>query len=932
MSIFERQRHALAMIVFAAALFALGLQQALAMQIASQGAPSVRESRSAESAFARAVPLPAWIERGVDAPAASSSAALVVRLSDTQLYVDATPLIYSHRVVQANDASMLSAMGRIEIAFHPEYQKVDLHFLQVRRAGKVIDKTQDAGIRFLQREQALDEGIYTGAVTAAIVVDDLRVGDTLEIAYSISGDNPVFGGKFFHSLAWDNSLPTLRKRVTLNSAQQRPIGYRLIGHGAPVPPRETVRGERRITQFAADNLAALDLEPYAPQDVAQFRQIQFSEFKSWKQVAQWAQALFAVDGDSAGVQAVSAPLRKAGTADAMVQQALEYVQSNIRYLSVSLGENSHRPYRPDLVLTRRYGDCKDKALLLVTLLRQLGIDAAPVLVSTFTHKGLQTYLPTPLVFDHAIVRVVVDGKVHYLDPTRSAQYGPLARMGQAHAGAEVLVVAPDTEALSTIAPPPAGLAGNTRSERAVLATIDGAAEFTVEQRYTGLDAEHARFYFASQSKEQLGKLLSATILRRYASAQVQSGPTIDDQQQSNTVLVAMRYRIPHFLEKDDSGWQFRFEASNMRELFYVPESPRRTHALAVPREAAVSRYQFELTLPDDFDAHYRPEELSVRNGAFEARRTLSFSGHTARASVALDILADRVAAGEVPAFMADLHKLSNMIDAPLQIGKDDLKDDKLGMLLDAPLKQRLAQAQQELAVSAGTALGEARARGASAAPSLCERALAYARLGRKADAMADLQALGKDATPSAAALRCRADIAFFSGDMKGSEAEYGRVMVAGGADGTVHFQRAMANYALGRWRDAAEGYVQAYALLTDEAERARADILHSLAMHRLNPRAHVASLGAPQDGWRGAMFAAIDGSRSDDEVLRQIHHQLGDELELALGEAYYFLAQHNLVTGNKLKALAYLQRSIDKGVLSSALRPVARFELDRLQR
>ena len=59
-------------------------------------------------------------------------------------------------------------------------------------------------------------------------------------------------------------------------------------------------------------------------------------------------------------------------------------------------------------------------------------------------------LPSPLDFDHAIVRAKVDGKIFYLDPTRLGQHGRLDRMGQAHEGAAVLVIAPDTKTLTIV--------------------------------------------------------------------------------------------------------------------------------------------------------------------------------------------------------------------------------------------------------------------------------------------------------------------------------------------------------------------------------------------------------------------------------------------------------------------------------------------------
>ena len=59
------------------------------------------------------------------------------------------------------------------------------------------------------------------------------------------------------------------------------------------------------------------------------------------------------------------------------------------------GSNNDRDYLedrrnppPDVVLQRRYGDCKDKSALLVNLLREVGIDARPVLMRTGRRTGL----------------------------------------------------------------------------------------------------------------------------------------------------------------------------------------------------------------------------------------------------------------------------------------------------------------------------------------------------------------------------------------------------------------------------------------------------------------------------------------------------------------------------------------------------------------
>ena len=87
-----------------------------------------------------------------------------------------------------------------------------------------------------------------------------------------------------------------------------------------------------------------------------------------------------------------------------------------------------------------------------------------------------------------------------------------------------------------------------------------------------------------------------------------------------------------------------------------------------------------------------------------------------------------------------------------------------------------------------------------------------------------------------------------------------------------------------------------------------------------------------QDEWPSVMIAAATGGKTEEQILKTVHHKTGDELDSALSEAYFFIGQINLVNNNKLKAAVYLQRSIDKGILSNNLQTPARADLERLHR
>ncbi len=188
--------------------------------------------------------------------------------------------------------------------------------------------------------------MYSGEVTASILINDLRVGDTLEYSYSLYGQNPVFGDKFFDMASWDQPYPTTLRRVVLKHPTARQISWRMLGDGrgkSPVPMESTHDGMRKLL-FEEKSMASVAAERFTPPDYAPYRLLQFSEFSSWGDVAAWANGLFQSNGVlDQDLRDVVERLRKSASNEERVVAALEFVQSEIRYFSVSLGESSHRP-------------------------------------------------------------------------------------------------------------------------------------------------------------------------------------------------------------------------------------------------------------------------------------------------------------------------------------------------------------------------------------------------------------------------------------------------------------------------------------------------------------------------------------------------------------------------------------------------------------
>jgi hypothetical protein len=160
------------------------------------GQPALREAKVAEGAFSRGTALPAWAQPFADIPSTTRTEPVVIRLAESQLYAGARPGYLVHRAIQVNNSASLGHIGQYPLYFVPQYQRIELHRLRILRGNESLDRLKQVNVRFLERETGLESGIYSGTVTAMLLIEDVRVGDTLHLVYSLHGDNPVFSGLY----------------------------------------------------------------------------------------------------------------------------------------------------------------------------------------------------------------------------------------------------------------------------------------------------------------------------------------------------------------------------------------------------------------------------------------------------------------------------------------------------------------------------------------------------------------------------------------------------------------------------------------------------------------------------------------------------------------------------------------------------------------
>src|SRR6185369_15081757 len=98
--------------------------------------------------------------------------------------------------------------------------------------------------------------------------------------------------------------------------------------------------------------------------------IEVTEFEKWDQVKEWARKVFDIHSFDKSLIAKKAAEIAEQYPDKKMQlvAALRFVQDQVRYYGIEIGVNAIKPHTPDFTLRNRFGDCKDKSLLLCTLL------------------------------------------------------------------------------------------------------------------------------------------------------------------------------------------------------------------------------------------------------------------------------------------------------------------------------------------------------------------------------------------------------------------------------------------------------------------------------------------------------------------------------------------------------------------------------------
>jgi Domain of Unknown Function with PDB structure (DUF3857)/Transglutaminase-like superfamily len=136
-------------------------------------------------------------------------------------------------------------------------------------------------------------------------------------------------------------------------------------------------------------------------------------FLTWEDMGKWQAQLASGRRDVTPeiIQKVGVLTSGATTPQQKMQSIAEFMQKDVRYVAIELGIGGFQPHSASEVYSHRYGDCKDKATLMSTMLKQSGIDSYYVVINSRRGAVGPETPPMVFLFNHVILAIKLPDEV-----------------------------------------------------------------------------------------------------------------------------------------------------------------------------------------------------------------------------------------------------------------------------------------------------------------------------------------------------------------------------------------------------------------------------------------------------------------------------------------------------------------------------------------
>lgn len=440
-------------------------------------------------------------------------------------------------------------------------------------------------------------------------------------------DKPLF---YQDKWAFQDALPTLVSRYTLNL----PDGWKATSmtfNRAPVEPQ--INGSSYTWELR--DLPPIADEPMSPSfvNIVPRLAVNYSPpgnnqavnraFADWLEVSKFASGLHdpqVVIDDS--VAAKTRDLTANAKTELEIIQAIGSYVQNLQYISIDIGVgfgNGMKPRPSNTVLSRGYGDCKDKATLMRAMLRIMKIDAYPVIIYSGDPNYVRKEWASPSQFNHCIIAIRVSPETKGPTIIENAKLGrllifdatdpftPVGDLPEYLQGSLALIAAGDKGDLVEMPVTPPDFNSWNRETEINLAT-DGSIKGVIRERVSGQESRSARTMLRSLSNNDFNRSIEKWLTRGATAARLDK-LTPKDRQADSAFDMDVEFSAPAYGQvMRDRLLVFKPAVASRTNSIYLTEKDRK---YPVMLESNSFREKATFNLPAGFVVDEIPTPVSL---------------------------------------------------------------------------------------------------------------------------------------------------------------------------------------------------------------------------------------------------------------------------------------------------------------------------------
>ncbi|MEW6101668.1 MAG: DUF3857 domain-containing protein [Candidatus Omnitrophota bacterium] len=603
------------------------------------------------------------------APSASQypQAGALILSCDERIEVspDYKQVSYLHYLIKILNERGKEAFSETQIEYDSTYEKVELEYARtIKPDGTIVD----VGSRHIRDvSKYLNFPLYSNVRVFIISFPEIAGSSCIEYKVRIYRNELINKKEFVLTYPLQGSEPLIHADFSISTPKERPLHIKSINEkyndfGAVLSPDIKEHNGMLSYRWSFKNIPQIVPEPSMPGPAMINPAMLISTFNDWKEIYDWWSKLSQdkINADAAIKNKVK-ELTKAGGAEGKIRAIYNFCAKEIRYVAVEYGQAGYEPHHACDIFKNKYGDCKDQAILLVTMLREAGFSAYPVLIPTKDYYDLNEDFPS-MLFNHCIAAVLLESGIVFLDPTaETCSFGDLPSGDQ---GRKVLLV--DKENYRILSTPLYPASHNlVKQELKLKVNDDETIDAQKSVGSSGIYDQAQRYWLLYTQPELIQQALSEKIQEISIGAKLINYDIMNVEDLNKPVVLRYAFRGPEYFT---TAGPLRI----MPQLTSADASLVAKEKRKYPIDFSIldsKETKLSLEIPGNFKVKYLPQGLTEDSPWIKLVVDYGYSGNNIYFSQKVELKKAFIPESEYPEFKNYLEKLAKKIKQRIVLEK-----------------------------------------------------------------------------------------------------------------------------------------------------------------------------------------------------------------------------------------------------------------------